>query len=68
MNIDKQKLINEYLKERNKVYNARHVTANLSSEEYSKFSKYCKKNGLNKNSAIKKLINSHPEINGTNTN
>ena len=68
MNIDKQKLINEYLKERNKVYNARHVTANLSSEEYSKFWKYCKKNGLNKNSAIKKLINSHPEFNGTNTN
>ena len=68
MNIDKQKLINEYLKERNKVYNARHVTANLSSEEYSKFWKYCKKKGLNKNSAIKKLINSHPEINGTNTN
>ena len=68
MNIDKQKLINEYLKERNKVYNARHVRANLSSEEYSKFWKYCTKNGLNKNSAIKKLINSHPEINGTNTN
>ena len=68
MNIDKQKLINEYLKERNKVYNARHVTANLSSEEYSKFWNYCKKNGLNKNSAIKKIINSHPEINGTNTN
>ena len=68
MNIDKQKLINEYLKERNKVYNARHVTANLSSEEYSKFWKYCKKNGLNKNSAINKLLNSHPEINGTNTN
>ena len=68
MNIDKQKLINEYLKERNKVYNARHVTANLSSEEYSKFWKYCKDNNLNKNSAINKLLNSHPEINGTNTN
>ena len=68
MNIDKQKLINEYRKERNKVYNARHVTENLSSEEYSKFWKYCKDNKLNKNSAINKLLNSHPEINGTNTN
>ena len=68
MNIDKQKIINEYLKERNKVHNAYHVGAKLSSVEYSKFWNYCKKNGLNKNSAIKKLINSHPEINGTNTN
>lgn len=68
MNLDKQKIINEYLRERNKVHNAYHVGAKLSSDEYSKFWKYCTKNGLNKNSAIKKLINSHPEINGTNTN
>ena len=68
MNLDKQKIINEYLKERNKVHNAYHVAAKLSSDEYSKFWKYCTKNGLNKNSAIKKLINSHPEITGTNTN
>tara|TARA_R100000773_G_scaffold11953_4_gene11052 strand:+ start:8727 stop:8933 length:207 start_codon:yes stop_codon:yes gene_type:complete len=68
MNIDKQKIINEYLREKNKVYNAYHVGAKLSSEEYSKFWKYCTKNNLNKNSAIKKLINSHPEINDTNTN
>ena len=68
MNLDKQKLINEYLKERNKLNNAYLVQAKLSSDEYSKFWNYCRKNGLNKNSAIKKLINSHPEINGTNTN
>ena len=53
MNIDKQKIINEYLRERNKVHNAYHVVAKLSSDEYSKFWKYCTKNGLNKNSAIK---------------
>ena len=68
MNIDKQKIINEYLRERNKVHNAYHVWAKLSSDEYSKFWKYCKDNKLNKNSAIIKLLNSHPEINGTNTN
>ena len=68
MNIDKQKIINEYLRERNKVNNAYLVQAKLTSDEYSKFWKYCKKNDLNKNSAIKKLINSHPEINGTDTN
>ena len=68
MNIDKQKIINEYLKERNKFNNRYHVGAKLSSDEYSKFWKYCTKNDLNINSALKKLINSHPEINGTDTN
>ena len=53
-------------KEKYKVHNAYIVHAKLSSDEYGKFWKYCKKNNLNKNSAIKKLINSHPEINGAN--
>ena len=68
MSIEKQKLINEYLREKNKVNNAYIIHAKLNSQEYSKFWIYCRKNGLNKNSAIRKLINSHPEINGTNTN
>ena len=68
MNEERQKIINEYLRERNKVHNAYHIGAKLSSDEYSKFWNYCRKNKLNKNSAIKKLINSHPEINGTNIN
>ena len=63
-----QKIIEEYLREKNKANNAYLVQAKLTSDEYSKFWNYCRKNGLNKNSAIKKLINSHPEINGTNTN
>ncbi len=53
---------------KHKQYNAYIIHAKLNSQEYSKFWIYCKHNGLNKNSAIKKLINSHPEINGTNTN
>ena len=68
MSIEKQKLINEYLREKNKVNNAYIIHAKLNSQEYSKFWKYCKRNNLNKNSAINKLLNSHPEINGTNTN
>ena len=50
------------------VYNAYVITAKLQPNLYSKFWKYCKENNLNKNSAIIKLLNSHPEINGTNTN
>jgi len=46
------------------VYNVYVVTAKLKPNLYSKFWKYCKKNNLNKNSAINKLLNSHPEING----
>ena len=65
MNFDKQILINEYLREKNKVNNTYIIHAKLNSQEYSKFWKYCKKNDLNKNSAIIKLLNSHPEINGT---
>ena len=55
-----QKIIEEYLREKNKANNAYLVQAKLTSDEYSKFWNYCRKNGLNKNSAIKKLINSHP--------
>ena len=53
---------------KHKQYNDYVIHAKLNSQEYSKFWIYCKKNDLNKNSAIKKLINSHPEINGTNIN
>ena len=50
------------------VYNVYTVHAKLKPDIYSKFWKYCKKNNLNKNSAINKLINSHPEINGNTNN
>ena len=57
-----------YKNENNQVYNTYVISVKLSPKLYSKFWKYCRVNNLNKSSGLKNLLNSHPEINDTETN